>query len=99
MLEIENENGRSWHLDKKVPIVMIMALGIHLGGSVWFFRGLVAELEETRRRVGALELARASERVSERLAVVEAQTSDVKATTLRIEANVQRLVERKRNDD
>jgi hypothetical protein len=84
-----------WHLDKKVPIMLIIALAGHLGGSIWFFRGMVAELHETQRRVTVLESARLAERVSERLAVVEAQVADTKAATLRVEANVQKLVERK----
>lgn len=89
------QDDAAWHLDKKVPIALIVALAVHLGGSIWFFRGLVADLQETQKRVTALETVRVGERVSERLAVVESQISDTKAVTLRIEANVQRLVERR----
>ena len=89
----QQENG--WHLDKKVPIGLIVALLVHLAGSVWFASAMVSENRDTTRRVGALEQARSTERVSERLAVVESQTADTKAATLRIEANVQKLVERR----
>lgn len=85
-----------WHLDKKVPIVLIVALIGHMAGSVWFFRGVVADAQDTQRRVIALETAKANERVSERLAVVESQVTDIKGSALRTEANVQKLVERGR---
>lgn len=83
-----------WHLDKKVPIALILVAVGHLGGSVWFFRGIVADVQTTQSRVSALEQAKTTERTGERLAVVESQVSDIKAATLRVEANVQKLVER-----
>ena len=86
-----------WHLDKKVPIVLIVVLIGHLSGSVWFFRGVVSDQQDTNRRVVALETAKIAERGSERLAVVESQVADIKASTLRTEANVQKLVERGRS--
>ena len=84
-----------WHLDKKVPIALILVAFGHLGGSVWFFRGLVADQQETQRRVAVLEQSKTTERTGERLAVVESQVTDIKAATLRVEANVQKLVERR----
>lgn len=83
-----------WHLDKKVPIALILVAFGHLGGSVWFFRGIVADIQNTQDRVQTLENAKTAERTGERLAVVESQVSDIKAATLRVEANVQKLVER-----
>lgn len=83
-----------WHLDKKVPITLILVAFGHLGGSVWFFRGIVADIQNTQSRVVALENAKATERTGERLAVVESQVTDIKAATLSVEANVQKLVER-----
>jgi hypothetical protein len=83
-----------WHLDKKVPITLILVAFGHLAGSVWFFRGVVSDVQNTRDRVQLLEQAKTSERIGERLSVVESQVSDIKAVTLRVEANVQKLVER-----
>ena len=90
------EQAESWHLDKKVPVALIVVLTMHLAGSIWFFRGMVADSAETQRRVSALEAAKLTERSSERMAVVESQVSDIKAATLRIEATVQKIVERDR---
>lgn len=97
-----SHQAESWHLDKKVPIALIVMLALHLGGSVWFFRGVVADGAETQRRVAALEQAKARERSSERLAVVESQVNDIKqqgaetkAAVLRVEAYLQRLADRR----
>ena len=84
-----------WHITKAVPVSLLVALLLQFFGGVWIARGLVADLQETSRRVTALETARISERVSERLSVVENQVSDTRAATLRIEADVRKLVERK----
>jgi len=84
-----------WHLDKKVPITLIVLFVTNIACSIWIARGMVADAEDTKRRVVALEAARTSEHVSERLAVVETQVADTRAATLRIEAYVQRLLERR----
>ena len=84
-----------WHITKAVPVSLLVALFLQFVGGVWVARGLVADLQETSRRVTALETSRASEKVSERLAVVEGQVSDTRAATLRIEADVRKLVERR----
>ena len=84
-----------WHITKAVPVSLLVALALQFVGGVWIARGLVADLRETSRRVTTLENARASEKVSERLAVVEGQVSDTRAATLRIESDVRKLVERR----
>lgn len=33
---IEAYERESWHLDKKVPIAIILALAVHLGGFIWW---------------------------------------------------------------
>jgi len=84
-----------WHITKAVPVSLLVALLLQFVGGVWIARGFLGDLQETSRRVTALEIARASEKVSERLAVVEGQVSDTRAATLRIEADVRKLVERR----
>ena len=58
-------------------------------------RGIVADVQNTQNRVQVLEQSKTTERTGERLAVVESQVTDIKAATLRVEANVQKLVERR----
>jgi hypothetical protein len=43
-----NDEDRQWHLDKKVPIALIIAIGVQTGGAIWWARGLDA-------RISALE--------------------------------------------
>lgn len=45
-----NQEDREWHLDKKVPIVIVGAILIQTFGVGWFFSNLSS-------RVAALELA------------------------------------------
>ena len=87
-----------WHLSKSVPVTLIGAMVCQLLIAGWMARGLVAEMQETRReaqetirRVVVLEQARNPER----LAVVESRTATTEAAVLRVEADVKRLLERK----
>ena len=92
---IFEDDKEKWHVSKAVPITLLVALLIQFIGVVWIARGLVGDLSDTSRRVTALETIRASERASERLSVVETQIGDTRAATLRIEADVKKLVERR----
>ena len=90
----EQETG--WHLDKRVPVGIIFGLLAHFAGTVWLASAVFSESAETKRRVASLEQARASDRVAERLAVLESQGQDTRAAVLRMESSVQKLVERTR---
>lgn len=86
---MEKEDG-NWHLDKKVPIALLMALVIQFGATMVSIGGVKSQGEENTRRISALE----SQRVSERLSSLEAQ---VVATTLavsKMDGKLDRLVER-----
>ncbi len=79
-----------WHLDKKVPIALIIAIIVQTAVAVAFIARLdsrVSHLEEADSRA-------ADENVSERLAVVESQLVGVGDTTDRIERKVDSLIDR-----
>ena len=38
-----------WHLDKKVPITLIVTILVHLGVSIWWARGLESRLASVER--------------------------------------------------
>lgn len=38
-----------WHLDKKVPITLILTILLHLGVSIWWARGLESRLATVER--------------------------------------------------
>jgi hypothetical protein len=44
------DDDRQWHWDKKVPIALILTIGLQTGGAIWWARGLdarIAALEKT----------------------------------------------------
>ena len=68
-----------WTLDRRVPVGIILALLVHFAGSVWWARGLVAEVAaeryargELERRILTIEQRTERERLGERMAVMEA---------------------------
>ena len=74
----------NWHLDKKVPIAMIMAIVFQTGGMVWW----AASASE---RINALERkAEVAAPQAERLARVETNIESVKDGVLEIKAILRR---------
>ena len=47
-----------WHLDKKVPIALIVTLAIQTAGMIWWAASLSFRVDEQSRRVVALEVSR-----------------------------------------
>lgn len=82
----------AWHLDKKVPIVLIFAILVQFVGLMMFVNDVSSQGKESARRIATLE----SQRVSERLTSLEAQMGDTKALLLRMESKIDRLADRVR---
>ena len=68
-----------WHLDKRVPIAMILALLAQTGGMIWWAASISTRVDDQSRRVMALEGSRET---------VQTIMSDLRADTavLRSEA-------------
>lgn len=52
-------NNSQWHLDRRVPLALIIAILIQSGGFIWFFSKLdsrVAVLEDNYRLVAAVPI-------------------------------------------
>lgn len=67
-----DEQG-AWHLDRKVPVAIILSLVVQTAGLVWWAASLSGRQDEHSRRISQLEAADArqateSQRVSEALA-------------------------------
>lgn len=80
-----------WHLDRKVPIGIILA-------GLMVAAGVVASNRDTENRLTGhdKEIAViAAQRLSERVTTLESQMIDVRASLQRIEAKLDRLVEAK----
>lgn len=80
----------SWHLDKKVPIVLLMALVGQFAGMAMFVGSVKSQGDENTRRISALE----AQKVGERLSSLEAQVIDAKALLIRIDDRMTRRDER-----
>ncbi len=50
--------GEAWHLDKRVPIALIISLAVQTAGMVWWAASISSRVDEQSRRVGALEGSR-----------------------------------------
>lgn len=89
-------DGRDhWHLDKKVPIALIVTLCVQLIGGIWFAGRMVQRDEEQERRLERIEEAARADNVAGRLSTLESQMNDLKAGLYRIDSKLDRLVERK----
>lgn len=87
-----NDSKEHWHLDKKVPITLLMVLIAQFGGMAMYVAGLKNQSDENTRRITTLEVQ--IQKIPERLASLEAQMTDTRSTLNRIESKVDRLNER-----
>lgn len=85
-MEAPLDNG--WHLDKKVPIALILAMLVQTATIVWWASAITA-------RVGTLEAkaVRGDAQVAD-IAALKVQLQALDARTARIEDKVDRLIER-----
>ena len=74
-----DDTSQAWHLDKRVPIAIIVSLLIQSAAIIWWARGLEAAVTSQDSRLAALEKARDNDHVSERLAVLEVRVTQVLA--------------------
>jgi hypothetical protein len=79
-----------WHLDKRVPITLILAIALQTGGVIWFMSGMEARLTQSESKISALELSQqtgriASERNTTNIAVINQNLQEIHRTLSRIE--------------
>lgn len=85
-----NDEDNRWHLDKKVPIALLIALVVQFAGMVMFVGAVKSQGDENTRRINVLE----AQKVGERLSALEAQIVDAKALLVRIDERMTRRDER-----
>ena len=81
----------NWHLDKRVPIALIVTMLVQFAGIVMYVSTINSRTLENERRISMLE----SQKIGERLAAVESQMVDAKALLLRVETKIDRMAERR----
>ena len=82
------EDGR-WHLDKKVPIALIVAILIQTGTGVWWLSSINSRVVSLEARTAA------SSDQPGRIIRVETQIENMNTLMRRIEEKLDRVLERK----
>lgn len=78
--QAQADSDASWHLDKKVPIALILAIILQTGGMVWWAASAAERLNALERR------ADAAAPYAERLARVETKIETVQDGILEIKS-------------
>lgn len=86
--DLNRQDG--WHLDKKVPISLILALCVQFGGGVWYAGRIDA-------RIAQLEADRAQqkERDQRQDSAAELSAQALQSRLDRIDSKLDRLIERR----
>jgi hypothetical protein len=77
-----------WQIDKHIPVAFILAFLVQGVAAVWWFSGLQYKLQDHERRITNTETTR----ISERMAVVEAQLRDSREIQLEMNRKLDKLV-------
>lgn len=88
-------NGRQdedrWKLDKHIPVAVIFTIVVQGVAGVWWVSGLQHSVQDHERRLVIQEAAK----ISERMAVVEAQMRESREQQNEINRKLDRLLESK----
>ena len=85
----DTSSEAGWHLDKKVPITLIVTILIHLGVSIWWARGLESRLSSVER-----DQARQEKRDEAQDNEARAAVAQLRSYLDRIDGKLDRLIER-----
>lgn len=99
-MQTENGNGRAefekhWHLDKRVPISLILAILLQTAAFVWMIAQLDEKLETTVKRTDAIEMQIENRRDKTEtnttaIAVINTNLTNMSATLDRIDRRLER---------
>lgn len=82
-----------WTVDRRVPLALIVTLLLQLGYTIWWAAQQESKDNTQDSRIALLE----SQRVAERLAVLEYQQAEIKSLVIQTNVNVtQLLIERRK---
>lgn len=85
-----DDKPEPWRISREIPVTVLLALAVQCAGIVWWAQGVTKDREADRHRIEVLE----AQRIGERISSLESQMLDMKASQMRVESNLQRLVER-----
>lgn len=87
------DEAKAWHLDRKVPVALILAMASQLALGVWWMSGMSSRVAHLESRIPALEQSDATNvvemrRISEQLARMDER---IIALTALLQSAIQRL--------
>ena len=85
MSDYDREAASHWHLDKRVPIALIVAMAVQTAGALVWAGAAMQRIDYLEREVSA------SSRIGERTARVEEQMRYLRQSVDRIETKLDRL--------
>lgn len=84
-----SEEKPKWHIEKGVPLALVYMMAAQLAGGVWFAAAVFKEVESNTRRITTVE----QQRVSERLATLEAQMTHNASLLVSLNTSISRVIE------
>lgn len=78
-------NGEGWHLDKRVPLALIVAIALQTAGALWWAAASTERLSQLEK------IAQSRAGISERTARLEEQLIYVRGSLGRIEQKIDNL--------
>jgi Tfp pilus assembly protein PilO len=82
-----SDQDTGWHLDKRVPIALVVTILIQTGGAVWWLSSINSRVSNLEEKVGAVSSQ------PERLVRLETQMDAMRDSMLRIERKLDRLID------
>src|SRR5689334_21502272 len=89
-------SDRDWHLDKRVPIALIVTLVFQFAGAVWWARGVSSDIAQIKTDIYSLQTDAKDRALRlDRLTIVETRLEALTETGKRLEKSLDRLLERR----
>ena len=90
-----SETGRNmggWHLDRRVPIALIVAIIMQTSAGIWWVANVEARIVSNERAITTIQ--NDAKDGPSRLARIEVQLESIRSTLLRVENRIDRQEER-----
>lgn len=93
MSESTQQNQEPWHLDRRVPVVLILGMVVQAAGFVWWASSVNSQVQDHGRRIVVMEAAdtrmtQEAQRLSEQIARMDERLISQTAILRRIEESL-----------
>lgn len=88
------DDDQHWHIDRRVPVVLVLTLLVQFGGAVWWARGAEERIAALERRVSEVSQDSRSASSSfsdlkDRVTRIEVVLNTVADTTIKIDRRLE----------